>query len=111
MQLLSQDGLEGFTADRARLTALLVRLQMSPQLIRRAQTLATEATEPVLVGGTNLQDMFQQVSFAVQRATAHPAQEALQRTPALLPSVERRPAPLPSPGWTWGLVVFCPVTV
>lgn len=47
VQLLSQDGLKGFTAEGACLTALLVRLQVSSQLVRRVQTLPTEATESV----------------------------------------------------------------
>lgn len=78
VQLLSQDGLKGFTTEGARLTALPVRLQVSCQLVCRVQTLTTEATELVWVGGTNLQHVLEQESFAVQRATAHMTQEALR---------------------------------
>lgn len=78
VQLLSQDGLKGFTTEGARLTALLVRLQVRCQLVCRVQTLTTEATECVWVGGTNLQHMLEQESFAVQRATTYTTQEALR---------------------------------
>lgn len=111
VQLLRQDGLEAFAAGGARPAALLVRLQVSRQLIRRVHPLATDAAEPVSVGGTNLQDVFEQVSFAVQRATAHLTQEGVRRTPAPRPGFERRPPPPPPPDWTWGLAAFCPVTV
>lgn len=111
VQLLSQDGLKGFTTEGARLTALLVRLQVSCQLVCRVQTLATEATESVWVGGTNLQHMLEQESFAVQRAATYMTQEALRGAPALRLFFERRPSPLLSPDWTWSLVLFSPVAV
>lgn len=78
VQLLSQDGLKGFTTEGARLTALLVRPQVRCQLVCRVQTLPTEATEPVWVGGTHLQHMLEQESFAVERATTYTTQEALR---------------------------------
>lgn len=111
VQLLSQDGMKGFTTERARLAALLVRLQVSRQPVCRAQALATEATDPVSVGGADLQHVFEQESFAVQRATTHLTQEALRQTPAPLPGSEWWPPPLLSPDWTWGLVLFSPVAV
>lgn len=100
VQLLSQDGLKDFTTEGARLTALLVRLQVSCQLVCRVQTLTTEAAESVWVGGTNLQHMLQQESFAVQRATTYMTQKGLRGAPALRLLFEWRPAPLLSPDWT-----------
>lgn len=78
VQLLSQDGLKGFTTEGAGPTALLVRPQVRCQLACRVQTLTTEATESVRVGGTSLQHMLEQEPFAVQRATTHVTQDALR---------------------------------
>lgn len=110
VQLLRQDGREAPPTHGAGLAALLVRLQVSAQSVCRVQPLATEAAESVLVGGTNLQDVFEQEAFAVQSTTTHLTQEALRRAAAPPPGFEP-PPPLLSPGWTRRLILLRPLTV
>lgn len=96
MQLLCQDGLEDLPTEGAGFTPLLVRLQVSAQVISRVRTLATEAAAVVWVFGADLQDMFEQKAFPLQSSSTDQTVEALSRSRSFpfVPDAKQRPASL-----------------
>lgn len=113
MQLLRQDGLEGFSAKRAGFTLLLVRLQVSRQVICRVQMFAADTAAAVRVVGADLQDVFEQEALPLQRAPAHLTDETLSRSRALpfVPASERRPPSLVFPRRSRTSTLLGPVAV
>lgn len=68
VQLLGLHGLEGFPAVRTLPAAVSVCLEVSVQLVSRAESLAAETAAVVWVVVADLQGVFEQESFAPQRS-------------------------------------------
>lgn len=96
VQLLRQDGVERLPTEGTRLAGFLMTPQVQLQGVGRVQPLAAVATTAVGVTGTDVQDVFEQEAFPLERAATHMAAEALRRARALplVPGAERWPASL-----------------
>lgn len=75
--------------------------------------LATEATVTVWVVGADLQDVFEQEAFPLQRAATHLTDKTLgrSRTLPLVSDNKWRPSSLLLPWRSHSWNLFCPVTV